>query len=238
MRAATRYAFVVVTALLTTILGACDFIARYTGSSKEDQLVQEALARWTAPGAPFLEGASGRDTVASVSPTGARSWEVAVVPPSGGTPVVWALEVTRTEVYPTFPGDSFARWLGNQARSLGMSTFLPADITGALQRGQIEAVGDLQVRYGAADRSGRNTLERVAYFGPDDQSAESAWRIQPESRSSAVLLRALKTVWDDMARADDRVLTCMGSADPSSVARSIQLECVAKVLDEEFGEGS
>jgi len=222
-------------AALVAALSGCDFVGRYLAGTPEDQLVQAALARWAAPGVPFLDGASGRDTVASVSPTGARSWEVAVVPPGGGSPVVWALEVTRVEAYAVFPGEAFGRFLSDRARELGMRTFLPPEILSGMASGAIQGVGDLEVRYGPAQRSGRNSVTRVAYLVSGADGGEPAWRIQDESRSANVLLQSLQTVVEDMIRRDDRVLSCMGSGTPGSVPRSEQLACARKVWTQEFG---
>ena len=233
-RLSARCSLVLLTPLLGILLSACDFLERYTSGTPEDQLVDAAVGRWATLGRPFFDGASGRDTVASVSATGARAWEVAVVPPSGGAPVVWSFEVTRTEVYPVMAGDAFARWLADRARELGMSTFLPAEISEALRQGQIHAVGDVEVRYGLADRTGRNTEERVAFMTPGSAGEGPAWAIQPVSRSANVLLLALKTVVEDMVYRDDRVLSCMGSGTPRGVARSVQLECVGEVWAQEF----
>ncbi|HSG49321.1 MAG TPA: hypothetical protein VLA43_15980, partial [Longimicrobiales bacterium] len=147
--------------LLVLLISGCELVDRYMSATPEDSLVEAAVARWATPGKTFFDGASGSDTVAAVSPTGARAWEVAVLPLSGGAPEVWSFEVTRAEVYPTMPGDAFARWLGDRARELGMQTFLPPEVSDALRRGDILAVGDLEVRYGPAARSGRNTEERV-----------------------------------------------------------------------------
>ena len=217
------------------VISGCRFVERYTSGTLEDQLVEAAVARWATVGQPFFDGTpAGRDTVASVSPTGARAWEVAVLPLSGGAPVVWSFEVTRTEVYTAIPGDAFVRWLSDRARELGMRTFLPPDVADALRRGDILAAGDLEIRDGAADRSGRNTEERVAYLTPGAQGERAAWSIQSVSRSANVLLMALKTVVEDMVYRDDRVLTCMGSGTPRGIARSVQLECVGKVLTREF----
>ncbi|GMV04410.1 MAG: hypothetical protein AMXMBFR53_06910 [Gemmatimonadota bacterium] len=222
-------------AVVAALLAGCDFVGRYLAGTPEDQLAQAALERWASPGTPFLDGASGRDTVASVSPTGARSWEVAVVPPEGGAPVVWALEVTRVETYAVFPGEAFGRFLSDRARELGMRTFLPTEVLSRMASGAVLGVGDLEVRYGPAQRGGRNEMARVAYLTPGGDGGETAWRIQDASRSANVLLQALQTVVEDMIRRDDRVLACMGSGTPASVPRAEQLACVRKVWTQEFG---
>ena len=92
--------------------------------------------------------------------------------------------------------------LVGRARELGMRTFLPPEVADALRRGDILAVGDLEIRYGTADRSGRNTEERVAYLTPGAQGERAAWSIQSVSRSANVLLMALKTVVEDMDLAE------------------------------------
>ena len=220
---------------LTMTVAGCDLVERYMAGTPEDQVAEAVVEQWAAPGAPFLEGVSGRDTVASVSPTGARAWEVAVIPPSGGAPVVWSLEVVRVEVYPTVTGPAFGRYLGDRARELGMRTFLPPEVLSAMAGGDIRGVSDLEVRYGLADRSGRNTEHRVAYLVPGAGGASPTWRIQPVSRSANVLLETLELVTGDMVYRDDRVLSCMGSGSPAGIARTVQLACVGKVWAEEFG---
>jgi len=66
-------------ALLALAAAGRDFVGRYLAGTPEDRLVQAVLAQWAVPGKPFLDGVSGRDTVASVTATGSRSWEVADV---------------------------------------------------------------------------------------------------------------------------------------------------------------
>ncbi|HKJ01989.1 MAG TPA: hypothetical protein VJ997_06025 [Longimicrobiales bacterium] len=227
------YAFLL-TPLVALLVSGCSLPDRLLWGSQEERLVDAAVDRWATPGATFLEGVSGRDTVASVSPIGARAWEVAVLPLSGGAPVVWSFEVTRADVYATVPGDAFVRWLGDHATELGTRTFLPADVADAVRRGDILAVGELQVRYGTVDGSGRTTEERVAYLEPGANGGKATWTIQPVSRSTTVLLQALRTVVGDMVHTDERVLNCMGSPTPRGVPRSIQLECAAKVWTQDF----
>lgn len=221
-------------AVLATGLTGCDLVGRYLAGAPEDQLVEAALEQWASPGAPFLDGVSGRDTVASVSPTGARAWEVAVIPLGGGSPVVWSLEVTRAETYPVFPGEDFVRFLEGRARELGMRTFIPGEVRSAVTAGRILGVGDLEVRYGLSIRSGRNTDEHVAFLIPTE-GGDPIWRIQGESRSSQVLLNALTLVAGDMINRDDRVLSCMGSGTASGVPRAEQLACIRDVWTQEFG---
>lgn len=220
---------------VVTTAPSCDLVRRYVSESPADRLVEAALAEWAAPGGRFLEGVAGQDTVASVSPTGARSWEVAVIPPSGGVPVVWSLEIPLVEVYPTFPGEAFASWLQERARALGMRTFLPPEVAADLRSGAISAVGNMEIRYGPADRSGRNTQRRTAYLAPTS-TGRLEWRIRPESRSVQVLTEALDLVAEDMLHRDERVLTCMGSASPTNVPRHVQLACLGEVLEQQFGQ--
>lgn len=221
-------------ALAVLLSSGCDFVARYRAGPPEHQLVQAMLAHWAPPGGLFLEGAAGLDTIAAVTATGERSWEVALMPRAGGGPTVWALEVARVETYPTFPGDAFASFLAARARELGMRTFLPPEVMEAVRSGAILGVGDLEVRYGRAERSGRNTETRVAYLGPHAAGEPPSWRIQSVSRPANVLLQALRTVTDDMLLRDDRVLSCMGSPGPTGVSRTVQLACVRKAWTAEF----
>lgn len=144
------------------------------------------------------------------------------------------MEIPEAEVYPVVPNADFASWLESQARDKGLRTFLPPEVTSALKSGQIQAVGRLQVRYGPADRSGRNTDEHIAYLTPVPGSEDVEWQMQPSNRSSAVLLQALQLVVGDMVRTDDRVLSCMGSASPAGVPRARQLKCVGDVFRQQF----
>lgn len=229
-----RTVFAAGSALLAVFLSGCDFVARYRAGTPEHQLAQAALAQWAPEGGFFMEGVAGRDTVAAVTATGERSWEVALMPRSGGSPSVWALEVVRVETYPTFPGPAFFRFLSEQARELGMRTFLPSEVQDAVSAGTIRGVGEIEVRYGRAERSGRNTELRVAYLTTGGEGADPSWRIQGVSRSANVLLEALRTVTDDLLRHDDRVLSCMGSPSPAGVSRTVQLACIRKVWTDEF----
>jgi hypothetical protein len=212
----------------------CDSVGRYLSDTPEDRLVRAAVAAWTTRGAPFLDGASGADTVASVTATGARGWEVAVLPPSGGVPSVWSLEIVRVEVYPVFPGPGFAEWLEQRARALGMSEGLPPETALQIRGGGIRAVGDLEARYGPAGRTTRTTRERVAYLVPRPLSDATEWRVQPDAGPADALIEAVKLVADDLVHADPQVLSCMG-APPTGVARSVQLDCLAEVLGRRFG---
>lgn len=220
--------------VLAVLLAGCDFVARYRAGTPEHQLVQAMLAQWAPLGGFFMEGAAGRDTVAAVTATGERSWEVAVMPRAGGSPTVWALEVVRVETYPVFPGPAFSSFLSGRARELGMRTFLPPDVMDPVGAGEILGVGEIEVRYGRAERSGRNTELRVAYLTPGADGAPPTWRILGASRSANVLLQALRTVTDDMLNRDDRVLSCMGSPGPGGVSRAVQLACIRKVWTAEF----
>ena len=147
---------------------------------------------------------------------------------------MWALEVARVETYPTFPGPAFSRFLSEQARELGMRTFLPPEVMDQVSSGAILGVGEIEMRFGRAERSGRNTELRVAYLTPGGERSNPAWRIQGVSRSANVLLQALRTVTDDLLRRDDRVLSCMGSPSPVGVSRAVQLACIRKVWTAEF----
>ncbi len=213
----------------------CLMLDRYVSRSPEDALAAEAIGQWATPGAPFLDGVSGRATVASVSPTGARAWEVAVVPPSGGGPMVWSLEFPEIDIHPVFPGPAFAPWLERRARELGMHDVIPEEVATEVRSGQILAVAEMEVRYGPADRTGRRTEERIAYLAPRTSGNDAEWRIQPVTRSAAALSEALETVTEDLIHRDDRVRRCMGSASPAGVPRSTQLDCVRKVLERQFG---
>ena len=214
----------------------CDFVGRYLAGTPEDRLVHAVLAQWAAPGKPFLGGVSRRDTVASVTATGPRSWEVAVMPLGGGSPAVWAMEVTRVEAYPAFPGDAFGRLLAERARDLGLGTFVPTEMLSGMASGAILEIADLEVRYGLSERSGRNTESRVAFLSPGAAGADPAWRVLEPARGPDVLLRALRTVTDDMIHRDERVLSCMGSGTASGVPRATQLACIRKVWTQEFGQ--
>lgn len=224
-------------ALATVAAGACDLVGRYLAGAPEDQLVRAALQRWASPGSVFLDGAAGLDPVASVSATGARAWQVAVLPLEGGAPTVWSLEVSRVETYPAFPGEAFGSHLTDRSRDLGMRTFIPDDILSRLADGRLLGVGELEVRYGPSVRSGRNTATSVAFLVPDPAGGAPVWQVQDASRSANVLLEALRTVTDEMIHRDERVLSCMGAASPAGVPRSTQLACVRNVWESEFGPG-
>ena len=225
-------------ALLALAPAGCDFVGRYLAETPEDQLVQAVLAQWAAPGKPFLERVSGRDTVASVTATGSRSWEVAVMPLEGGSPVVWALEVSRVEAFPVFPGEAFGRFLSERVRELDLGTFVPPEMLAGMASGAILEVADVEVRYGLSERGERNTETRVAFLSPGPAGADPVWHIQERSRGSDVLLRALRKVTDDMIQRDDRVLSCMGTGTASGVPRATQLDCIRKAWEQEFGQRS
>lgn len=219
------------------VAGACESVSRYLSESPEDRLVDAALAHWAARGEPFLDGVSGADTVASVTATGARAWEVAVLPPSGGVPSVWSLAIVRVEIYPLFPGDAFAAWLEQRAQALGMPGHIPPEVAQGIRVGDVRGVGDLEVRYGPASRTTRRTLERIAYLVPKLYSDDTEWRIQPDSGTAGVLIEALKLVADDVIHGDPEVRACMGVGPPAEADRSTQLACLAEVLGRHFGEG-
>lgn len=214
----------------------CESVGRYLSESPEDRLVEESVAQWAERGRPFLDGVSGNDTVASVTPTGTRGWEVAVGPPGGGLPTVWTLEIPRAEVYPLFAGAVFADWLDQQARMLGVPEGLPAYVTSGIRDGEIRAVGDLEVRYGPANGAARTTVERVAYLVPRRFSDATEWHVQPASGPPDVLVDALERVVDHLAQTDPRMRDCLGVV-PLQAARSERIRCYAEVLARRFGEG-
>jgi hypothetical protein len=215
----------------------CESVGRYLSERPEDRLVEAAVGHWAARGEPFLDGVSGEDTVASVTATGARGWQVAVLPPSGGVPSIWALEIVRVEIVPLFPGDAFAPWLEERAQALGLPTYLPPEVALGIRAGDIRAVGDLEVRYGPAGRSTRRTVERIAYLTPKPYSDATEWHVQPDSGGAALLIEALKLVSDDLLHGDPEVRSCMGGGPPADAERSTQLACLAEVLGGRFGEG-
>lgn len=222
-------------ALIAVAVGVagCEFIAGYLGASPEEQLTEAALETFAAPGAPFVEARFSQDTVATVTAVGEGSWEVTI--PDAGRDV-WVFEVTRAEVLPVFPRDDFVQWLETSARGLGLRSFLPADAKSMVTTGSVLAVGDLEVAYGRSDREGRTELERVALLRPSADG--DFWTVEGEGNRSARVLRdALRLVYGDMIVRDERVQTCMGSVDPRSVPRAVQLQCVAEALDTEYGEG-
>lgn len=217
--------------LLTLSLGGCDLVADFIATPADEQLVEEVLSRWVRPGRQFMEGAFGSDTVGTVTETGAWAWEATVG--SAG----YAVEVTRAHVYPVYAREEYTRWISRAARALGFRTFVPQDVLSLISSGRIVAVGDLEVKFGDAGGRGRSTWERVAYLRVGE-SGDASWSIQPEARSATVLLVALKTVYDDMMFTDDRVMDCLGSASPGTVARSLVLSCIGEVLESEYGEGA
>jgi hypothetical protein len=225
-----------VLALVALAVAGCERVEPYLSDTPADRVAEAALDAWTSPGGVFFDGVPGDDTVAAVTPTGARAWEVAVVPRAGGSPRVWSLEISRIEVYPVFGGDAFVAWLGDRARSLGFPALLPAEVVAEVRRADVRAVADMEVRYGRADGSGRRTVERVAYLVslPGDATE---WRVQPESGPAGVLMGALKFVADDLIHRDRDVLDCMGHGSAAGVARATQLRCLSDVLDRRFGSG-
>jgi len=216
--------------LVILALSGCEFVANFISGPADEQLVEEALARWVQPGRPFMEGAFGADTVGTVTETGERTWEATV----GST--TYALEVTRAHVYPVYASEVFTRWISDKARALGFRTFVPEDVQSLVSSGRIVAVGDLEVSFGDASRGGRSTWERVGYLRANE-SHDQTWSIQPEVRSATVLLGALQTVYDDLMFTDDRVMDCLGSANPGTVEKSRVLNCIGEVLELEYGEG-
>jgi hypothetical protein len=236
MSALARRATHAVLALVTLAVAGCARVEPYLSDTPADGAVQAALVAWTSPGGVFLDGVAGDDTVAAVDPTGARAWEVAVLPRTGGSPRVWSLEISRVEVYPMFGGDAFVAWLGERARGLGFPTALPEDVAAEVRRGDIRAVADLEVRYGRADGSGRRTVERVGYL-VSLQGNATEWRIQPESGPADTLIGAVKFVADDLVHRDRDVLDCMGRRSAAGVGRATQLRCLADVLGRRFGSG-
>jgi len=225
-------------ACLAVVLAAsgCDSVGRYISERPEDRLVEEAVAQWTERGHPFLDDVSGADTVASVTATGARGWEVAVGPPEGGLPTVWALEIPRAEVYPFLPGNAFATWLDERTRAAGVADGLAPDLAERIRTGDLRAVGDLEVRYGPANRSARTTVERVAYLVPRPYSDETEWHVQPDTSAAGPLAEALRRVVDEMVRTDPQMRGCLGSDVPAEADRSEQLRCYAEMIARRFGE--
>jgi len=216
------------------LLSACEFVAGFIGQSPEDQLAEVVTAAWASSGSPFMEGRFSRDSIGAVTPTGDRSRNVTI--PDAGTEE-WAFAVTRAEVYPVFSGEAFGSWLATTARELGMRTFIPSDATAMMANGSVVAVGDVEVQFGRADRTGRTSVERVVLMRAGTGGGDPAWSMEPESRAARVLRDALRLVLQDMINRDERVQKCMGSVEARSVERATQLSCVADVLASDFGEG-
>lgn len=209
----------------------CDLLPGFIGGSPADELAEVALESWASPGTAFMDGRFGTDTIGVRTETGERAWEVDV---PGTRAVTWAFEITRVDVLPVHGGDAFVTWLETTARSLGMRGFIPADGKSMISSGSVIAVGDLAVGFGRTDRRGRTPMERVALLRAE--AGDERWTIEAEGNRSARLVRdALRLVYADMLKRDDRVLTCMGDLEASAVEREVQLECVASALDLDFG---
>lgn len=223
-------------AVVATTSG-CEAVSRYTAGVPGDGLAQAVPARLAVPGRPLLDGISGRDTVASVSPTGARAWEAAVIPAGGGSPVVWSLEVTRADVYVTPPGEAFRAFLTERSQALGVERPVPEELLEAMASGAIRAVGALEIRYGLAQRTERRVERRVALLTSPDAGGVAEWRIQDRSRPGNALLLALQAVAEDMLSADGEARACVGGDDPGSVSHQRRLDCVARLWTQRFGAG-
>ncbi len=144
------------------------------------------------------------------------------------------MKLLRTDVLPVFPGEAFARWVNARARDLDRRAVLSRDAFRLLSGGTVLAVGDVEARFRRLDRSDVNHLRRTAYLQPAQDGKDPVWRVQPEVRTAVILRETLGRVYDEFARMDERVMTCMGS-DAPSVDRSTQLKCVADVLGRQFG---
>lgn len=225
------------TSLILAVLaaGGCDRMERYLAGAPEDRLAQAALDHWTTPGASFLDGVAGGDTVASVTATGARARQVAIIPLEGGAPTSWSLEVTRVETYPTYSGPAFTRYLAERGRVLGLPTPIPGEILSRMADGSILGGGEVEVRYGPSARSARATVSRVAFLVPGVSGGPPIWVIQDAAGPGDVFLDVLRKVAEDMMEGDERVRACAGDVRPVDVPRATLLACVRKVWEEEFG---
>lgn len=233
MRPKTAHPERVLTLLAVTSLAGCALVEGFLEGSAEERLVSAAVTIWAEPGRVFVEGAVGRDTVGTTSETGEHAWLVTV--PDGAVSE-WAFEVARAEVFVVHDGAAYSEWLGSTARELGLRSLIPPEATSLVQDGSVVAFGDLEVRYGHADRAGRNTIARVAYLHAAADGSEE-WRIVTETRAMRVIRDALRTVYGDMIVRDQRVHSCMGNVDARSVPRSTQLACVAEALERDYGGG-
>lgn len=215
----------------------CDRLDRFVSGTSEDRLVQAAVAQWARRGAPFLDGVTGRDTIASVSATGARSWEVAIIPAGGGPPETWALEVVRAETWPVFTGERFAGFLEERWARLGAGPALPPATLAALREGAIAGVGSLEVRYGLAHGASRATISRVAYLIPGPGGQRAAWEIQRASGTPELLRDALRAIAGEMVQTDERVRACLGGAGGAGSGSAAARACVQRAWAEEFEGG-
>ena len=221
-------------AVFATLPG-CEAAVRAFSDSPEERLVSAVLEAWAEPGRPFLGGEFSGDTVGRRTENGDGTWSVSI--PDAG--IAYSFEVLRADLYRVFPGREFARWLANRARELGMRSFLPTEARSLLASGRLRALGDVEVQYGRADRSGRSTLSRIAYLRgtyPESGVGDDSWRMEVEGREARVLLEALRTVYDAMIFADERVHQCMGNVDVTAVERWVQLRCVGDVLAVEWDD--
>jgi len=177
-----------------------------------------------------MDGAFGQDRVGTVTETGEWAWEVTVADD------LYAFEVAKAEVFPVFAGDDFTNWISSRARELGFRSFIPENVRAMVTSGRIEAVGDLDVKFGQADGGGRSTYERVAYRTVDE-GGSSAWSIQPETRTAMVLRDALNIVYTDMMYTDDRVMDCLGAVGSGTSQRTRALACIGAALALEYRRG-
>lgn len=221
--------------LLLVGVSGCDLVLGFIRGSPEKRLAQAVEEAWVSPGAPFVGGAYGRDTIASVESTGSRSWRVKIPAPGrleGAQ--TWELEIEGVDVYRVFPSEEFAGFVRDRAMELDRRAALSREAWLLLSRGEVLAVGDVAAHVRRTDQAGSADVDQIAYLrGTSMRNGE--WALEPETRTSIQLRNVLRVVYEDLALRDDRVHTCMESVDPTHVPRPVQLDCVGQVLAEQFG---
>lgn len=226
-------------AATTTLLGlgatGCDLVDELLDrGGRAEELRRIAVDELAGPGDRFL-GRIGDGPVIRVETVSDTLFRVVV--PDDGAPegeATWQLELTRVEVFPLFPGRDFADYVQERATAVDRRRGLSQEGWSLIADGSVLAVGGVEGEARAVARSGRVSVDRVAFLAPVPGEDEARWSLQPDTRTVLYLSDAVRTAYEGLMYGDDRVMSCAGTAEPRSTPRPVLLECAADVLSGQF----
>ena len=226
----TRFSGLTLVAFGLLFLSGC-----WNQGTLEDELADAVLTAWASEGVTFLE-TIGPQPISSVEVTGDRTRTITYPDPDVlGGEVTWDLEIVQVEAYPLFPGGAFSKALNDRAVAQNRRNGLPSAIRDQVDRGQILAIGEIQLHASRRGRAGEVPLQRVAVLEIRDPGGSPVWVLEQASRNHMILWRATKLTYDFLMTRDERIMSCAADVD-GTAPRELRRDCAIQVVEREFGE--
>jgi len=216
------------------LLGGCEFVMSFIAGDPADQLLEMVLATWATEGQPAL-GETRIGIATAVTGLGDGVWEIHVADESVlAGEVVWTLEIDAVKVYRVFPSPEFADFVNETAQALDRRAGLNSEARAIILDPSVAGVGEVHARYSRSDRGGGGEMAQRATYRVVEPGGDPEWVLDTATRTRSLLLQALELTVGAMARQDERVMRCAGSAsyDQDPV---IYRACAGDVLEEDFG---